>query len=173
MDSLVERIVDFLEVEKINEKKGACFRNILFSSFNNDGGIFNFLFWKDIKHITTYKFRKSKDYFFSNDYFIRHSYVSSTIFFSLRIPLSVFTPLIGSIGLLIAIRLRRGTYRTVILLANSIMMLVFPIYLVLVFIFPAFFVWIIANLSECHPANLMKYFLYNQWWSWSSIKIRW
>lgn len=61
-------------------------------------------------------------------------------FFSLRIPLSVFTPLIGSIGLLIAIRLRRGTYRTVILLANSIMMLVFPIYLVLVFIFPAFFV---------------------------------
>lgn len=61
-------------------------------------------------------------------------------FFSLKIPLSVFTPLIGSIGLLIAIRLRRGTYRTVILLANSIMMLVFPIYLVLVFIFPAFFV---------------------------------
>lgn len=61
-------------------------------------------------------------------------------FFSLRIPLSVFTPLIGSIGLLIAIRLKRGTYRTVILLANSIMMLGFPIYLVLVFIFPAFFV---------------------------------
>lgn len=46
MGSLVERHSrDFGGEKELNEKKEVCFRNILFSSFNNDGGwIFYFLF---------------------------------------------------------------------------------------------------------------------------------
>lgn len=60
--------------------------------------------------------------------------------FFLKVPLTVFTPIVGLFGIIFAIKLEKGAYKTGALIVNSIVMCIFPLYLVLTFIFPEIFV---------------------------------
>lgn len=60
--------------------------------------------------------------------------------FSLRIPLSAYTPIVGIVGIFLALQIEKGNFRTWILIINTIITFLFPLYIILTFIFPNLFV---------------------------------
>jgi hypothetical protein len=60
--------------------------------------------------------------------------------FFLRIPLTVITPLVGLFGFLIALRINKGRFKFCVMIGNAVVMCIFPVYILLIFIFPDLFV---------------------------------